>query len=66
MKDSLDTCFELIKWSPKNNGMLARMKEESADTSPNVHTLCPTRWTESAKSANAHELNHITFCRNHF
>ncbi len=53
MKDCLDTCFEvikLIKWSPKRDGMLARMKEEIGDTTPNVRTLCPTRWTVRANS----------------
>lgn len=53
MKNSLDTCFELIKlikWSPKRDGMLARLKEEVGDTTPNVRTLCPTRWTVRANS----------------
>ena len=53
MKNSLDTCFELIKlikWSPKRDGMLARLKEKVGDTTPNVRTLCPTRWTVRANS----------------
>ena len=47
MKDSLDTCFELIKlikWSTKCEGTLARMKEELGDTTLNVRTFCQTRW----------------------
>ena len=53
MKDCLDTCFELIKlikWSPKRAGMLTRIKEEIGDSSPNVRTFCPTRWTVRANS----------------
>ena len=53
MKDCLDTCFELIKlmkWSPKRAGMLTRIKEEIGDSTPDVRTLCPTRWTVRANS----------------
>jgi len=53
MKDCLDTCFKLIKlikWSPKRAGMLTRIKEEIGDSSPNVRTFWPTRWTVRANS----------------
>ena len=53
LKNCLDICFEiikLIKWSPKRECMLAKLKEEIGDTAPNVRTLCPTRWTVRAAS----------------
>ena len=46
MKDSLDTCFELvklIKYSPKCEAMLSHLKEEFGSDSASIRTLCPTR-----------------------
>ncbi|XP_033123564.1 zinc finger MYM-type protein 1-like [Anneissia japonica] len=51
MKDCLDTCYELlkfIKFSPKREAMLRDLKEELVSDTPNVQTLCPTRWTVCA------------------
>ena len=51
LKDCLDTCFELIKlikFSPKREGMLNRIKEETGSESPSIRTMCPTRWTVRA------------------
>lgn len=54
MRDFLDTCFELIKlikWSPKREAILAKIKEETSDIGPGVcRTLCPTRSTVRANS----------------
>jgi len=50
LKDCLDTYYELvklIKWSPKSDAMLSKLKEESLAS---IHTLCPTRWTVCAES----------------
>ena len=53
MKDCLDTCTELvklIKFSPKREAMLRKLKEEADSNATNVRTLCPTRWTVRAVS----------------
>ncbi|XP_065891716.1 zinc finger MYM-type protein 1-like [Dysidea avara] len=53
LRDCLDTCYELvklIKWSPKRDTMLKRLKEESCDDAPSIRTLCLTRWTVRAES----------------
>jgi len=45
LRDCLDTCYELIKlikWSPKRDAVLTRLKEESHDDAPSICTLCPT------------------------
>ena len=52
MKDCLDTCTELvklIKFSPKREAMLRKLKEEADSNAINVRTLCPTRWTVRAE-----------------
>lgn len=53
MRDCLDTCYELvklIKFSPKRDAMLTRLKEEIGSDAPSIRTLCPTRWTVRAES----------------
>lgn len=53
MKDCLDTCYELvklIKFSPKREAILTRLKEEIGSDAPSIRTLCPTRWTVRAES----------------
>lgn len=51
MKDCLDTCFVIIKFSPKREAMLRTLKEESGSSdAPGVRTMCPTRWTVQADS----------------
>ena len=53
MRDCLDTCYELvklIKFSPKRDAMLTRLKEEVESDAPSIRTLCPTRWTVRADS----------------
>lgn len=50
LKDCLDTCFELIKlikFSPKREAMLTRIKEETGSESNSIRTMCPTRWMDS-------------------
>jgi len=44
LRDCLDTCYKLIKlikWSLKCDAMLKRLKEESHDDAPSIHTMCP-------------------------
>ena len=53
MKDCLDTCIELvklIKFSPKREALLRKLKEEADNNAINIRTLCPTRWTVRAES----------------
>jgi len=53
LRDCLDTCYELIKlikWSPKRDAMLKKLKEESHNDAPSIRTMCPTRWTVRAES----------------
>lgn len=53
MRDCLDTCYELvklIKFSPKRDAMLTRLKEEIGSDALSIRTLCPTRWTVRAES----------------
>lgn len=50
----------MIKWSRKHEAILARMKEEIGDTTTNVRTLCPTRWTVRAKSLSSVIENYTT------
>ncbi len=52
MNDYLDTCFELVKFSPKREAILTRIKEETGSESPSVRTICPTRWTVRADGGN--------------
>ena len=45
MKDCLDTCFELIKlikFSPKQETLLNKIKEDIGSKSPSICTKCPT------------------------
>jgi len=61
MKDCLDTCIELvklIKFSPKREALLRKLKEESDNNAINVRTLCPTRWTVRAKSLSSILVNY--------
>ena len=48
MKDCLDTCFELVKFSPKREAMLRELKEEIGSDARGVRTLCSNRWTVRA------------------
>ena len=53
MRDCLDTCFELvklIKFSPKREAMLRKLKMEIDSDAPSLRTMCPTRWTVRADS----------------
>ena len=43
MKDCLDTCTELVKFSPKWEAMLHKLKEEPECNAINVRALCPIR-----------------------
>lgn len=63
LRDCLDTCYELIKlikWSPKRDAMLRRLKEESCDDAPSIRTLCPTRWTVRAESLKSIMANYTS------
>ena len=62
LKDCLDTCYELIKFSPKR--LTCIKGEEMGSSSPSIRTLCPTRWTVWAQSlasiiGNYKELWHL-------
>ena len=53
VKNALSNAFEiitLVKWSPRRDATLDRVKKEGGDTSPGVRMLCPTRWTVKAAS----------------
>ena len=53
MKDALDTTYEvskLVKYSPKRDTALQKLKESLAPDTPGFRTLCPTRWTVRADS----------------
>ena len=53
MKDALDTTYEvskLVKYSPKRDTALQKLKESLAPDTPGFRTLCPTRWTVMADS----------------
>lgn len=51
MKDALDTTYEvskLVKYSPKRNSTLEKLKQSLAPDTPGFRVLCPTRWMERA------------------
>ena len=53
MRDALDTTYEmskLVKFSPKRDSLLEKLKQELAPDTPGFRTLCPTRWTVRADS----------------
>ena len=53
MKDALDTTDEvskLVKYSPRRDTALQKLKESLALDTPGFRTLCPTRWTVRADS----------------
>ena len=41
---------KLIKFSPKREAMLRKLKQEADSNAINVRTLCSTRWTVHAES----------------
>ena len=48
-----DHCLEickLLKFSPRRDAILCRLKEEMTPHVPGLRTLCPTRWTVRAAS----------------
>lgn len=53
MKSAFETVNELIKKSPKRDGMFQKLKQEIAHDSPGFRVLCPTRWTVRAASMNS-------------
>ncbi len=62
MQDALDTTHEiteLIKKSPRRDGIFKRLKEEMASDSCGIRVLCPTRWTVKAEALNS-ILNNFT------
>lgn len=53
LADSLDIAYEiskLIKFSPKREAKLEKLKEELGETSTSIITFSSTRWTVKAKS----------------
>ena len=53
LKDALDTTSEvsrLIKFSPKRDTLLEKLKDSLAPDTPGFRVLCPTRWTVRAAS----------------
>lgn len=52
-RDALDTIHEiskLLKYSPKRDSLIERIKQELNPATPGFRTLCPTRWTVRAAS----------------
>lgn len=48
MKGALDTTHEivkLLKWSPRRDICLARLKADLAPDTPGIRIFCHTRWT---------------------
>ena len=53
LKDSMDTIYEifnLIKISPKRDGMLQKIQKDKSLECPRFRVLCPKRWTVRAES----------------
>lgn len=53
VKDSLGTCFELIKlikFSSKRETLLNKIEKEIGSESPSIRTICHTSWTVRAES----------------
>ena len=53
MKDAMDTTYEvskLVKYSPKRDTALQKLKGSLAPDTLGFRTLCPTRWTVRADS----------------
>ena len=53
LKDSMDTIYEivnLIKISPKRDGMLQKTQKDKPLEYPRFRVLCPKRWTARAES----------------
>ena len=53
MRDALDTSYELIKLVkklPRRDAMLQNLKEQMPENSPDIHVLCPTRWSVRAQA----------------
>ncbi len=53
LKSVLETSYEiikLVKFSPRREALLDRIKSRFPDSSPGIRVLCPTRWTVQAKS----------------
>ena len=53
LKDALDVTYEvsrLVKFSPKRNAILDKLKETLTPDNPGFRVLCPTRWTVRADS----------------
>ena len=53
MQDALNTTSEvskLVKYTPKRDTMLKKLKEKLAPDSAGFRVLCPTRWTVRASS----------------
>ena len=48
MKNSLDTCYEiieLVKKSPRREAIFQNLKKHITEDFPGIRVLCPTRWT---------------------
>ena len=61
MKDAFDMTYEickLIKFSPRREAMLDKLKSGTAPGTPGIRVLCPTRWTVRAQSLKSSIDNH--------
>ena len=59
LKDALDTTSEvsrLIKFSPKRDTLLEKLKDSLAPDTPGFRVLCPTRWTVRAAASRPSNL----------
>ena len=64
-RDAMDVGFELaklIRFSPKRNAALGRIKVESGDSEtssgPGIRAFCPTRWTVRADAIDSIRSNY--------
>ena len=65
LSDATDTSREvckLIKFSPKRQAVLERIKDDMKIDAPAIKVLCPTRWTVRAESFNRIIENYDALC----
>ena len=63
MKNSLDTCYEIIKLvkkSPRREAIFQNLKKHITENSPGIRVLCPTRWTVRANALESIISNYNT------
>ena len=72
MKNSLDTCYEIIKLVkklPRREAIFQNLKKHITEDFPGARILCPTRWTVHAnalESISATSIFSINSGRSHY